>query len=137
MAVSGNKVLITLASPVIYGDAVTVAYTKPASNPLQTTSGGQVASMTARNVTNNVAAINNQPPVVSISSPTKSTAYIAPATITIDAIAFDPDGTVTKVEFYNDNTRLGESTTIPDSFTWKEVPAGTYSITAAATDNKD
>jgi len=136
VAVSGNKVLITLASPVIYGDAVTVAYTKPASNPLQTTSGGQVASMTARNVTNNVAAINNQPPVVSISSPTKSTAYIAPATITIDAIAFDPDGTVTKVEFYNDNTRLGESTTIPYSFTWKEVPAGTYSITAAATDNK-
>ncbi|OQC18148.1 MAG: Pectate lyase L precursor [Firmicutes bacterium ADurb.Bin080] len=136
VAVSGNKVLITLASPVIYGDAVTVAYNKPASNPLQTTSGGQAASMTARNVTNNVAAINNQPPVVSISSPTKSTAYIAPATITIDAIAFDPDGTVTKVEFYNDNTRLGESTTIPYSFTWKEVPAGTYSITAAATDNK-
>ena len=38
VAVSGNKVLITLASPVIYGDAVTVAYNKPASNPLQTTS---------------------------------------------------------------------------------------------------
>ena len=52
--------------------------------------------MTAVNVTNNVAAINNQPPVVSISSPTKSTAYIAPATITIDAIAFDPDGTASQ-----------------------------------------
>ena len=56
MAVSGNKVLLTLASPVIYGDAVTVAYNKPASNPLQTPSGGQAASMTAdRN--NNVAAV--------------------------------------------------------------------------------
>ncbi len=136
VAVSGNKVLLTLASPVIYGDVVSVAYTKPASNPLQTPSGGQAASITARNVTNNVAAVNNQPPVVSISSPTKSTAYIAPATITIDANAFDPDGSVIKVEFYNGNIKLGEITAFPYSFTWKEVQAGTYYITAAATDNK-
>ncbi len=136
VAISGNKVLLTLASPVIYGDVVTVAYTKPASNPLQTASGGVAASISAQNVTNNVAAINNQSPVVSISSPTKSTAFIAPATITIDANASDPDGSVTKVEFYNGTSRLGEITSVPYSYTWKEVPAGTYSITAAATDNK-
>jgi hypothetical protein len=129
-------VLLTLASPVVSGDAVTVAYTKPASNPLQTVSGGQAASIAAQNVTNNVASINNQPPVVSISSPTKSTSFITPATITIDANAFDPDGSVTKVEFYNGSSRLGEITSAPYSYTWKEVPAGTYSITAAATDSK-
>ncbi|MHC1733025.1 MAG: Ig-like domain-containing protein [Bacteroidales bacterium] len=77
----------------------------------------------------------NSPPSVNISSPTKSTAFIAPATITIDASASDSDGTVVKVEFYNGTVKLGERTTTPWSFTWKEVSEGTYSITAAATDN--
>ena len=58
VAISGTKVMLTLASPVVYGDVVTVAYTKPASNPLQTVAGGQAASLTAKNVTNNVAAVN-------------------------------------------------------------------------------
>ena len=38
--------------------SVTVAYTKPATNPLQTAAGGQAASLTAQTVTNKVAAIN-------------------------------------------------------------------------------
>ena len=57
VAISGTKVLLTLSSPVVYGDVVTVAYTKPATNPLQTASGGQAASISAQNVTNNVAAV--------------------------------------------------------------------------------
>src|SRR5659263_53544 len=56
VAVSGDKVLLTLANQVIYGDVITVAYTKPSSNPLQTVAGGQAASITVQNVTNNVAA---------------------------------------------------------------------------------
>ena len=36
VAISGTKVLLTLASPVVYGDAVTIAYTKPTTNQLQT-----------------------------------------------------------------------------------------------------
>jgi len=136
VSVSGTKVLLTLASPVVYGDAVTVAYSKPSSNPLQTPEGGQAASFTAKTVTNNRnAPPPNQPPVISISSPTKSEAFVAPATITIDAVASDADGSVTKVEFYNGTVKLGERTSSPFSFTWKDVPEGTYSITAAATDN--
>ncbi len=56
VAVSGTKVTLTLASPVAYGDAVTVAYTKPATNPLQTPDGAQAETLSARNITNNVAA---------------------------------------------------------------------------------
>ena len=85
----------------------------------------------------NQASPANQPPAVTISSPTKSTSYIAPATIIIEAAASDPDGTLRKVEFYQGTTRLGELTTAPYSFTWKEVPEGTYLITAAATDNQN
>ena len=54
VSISGTKVQITLASAVVYGDIVTVGYTKPATNPLQTAAGGQAESITAQNVTNNV-----------------------------------------------------------------------------------
>jgi uncharacterized repeat protein (TIGR02059 family) len=137
VSVSGNKVSLTLASPVVYGDMVTIAYTKPAMNPLQTSSGSQAASFTAQTVINNSTIPANQPPIINLSSPTKSTSYIAPATITIDAVASDPDGIVSKVEFYQGTVKLGERTSTPYSYTWKEVSAGTYSLTAVATDNKN
>jgi uncharacterized repeat protein (TIGR02059 family) len=54
VAISDKKVQLTLSSPVVKGDVVTVAYTKPVTNPLQTADGLQAASLTAQNVTNNV-----------------------------------------------------------------------------------
>lgn len=56
VVISGTKVLLTLGSPVASGSVVTVAYTKPSSNPLQTTAGGQAATISAQTVTNKVAA---------------------------------------------------------------------------------
>jgi uncharacterized repeat protein (TIGR02059 family) len=53
----GTVVELTLASAVVYGDIVTVAYTKPGSNPIQSTQGVQAASITAQPVNNEVAAI--------------------------------------------------------------------------------
>jgi chitinase len=78
---------------------------------------------------------SNQAPTCSISSPASSTSYSAPATITIQAIATDSDGTIAKVEFYQGSTKLGEDTSSPYSYTWSNVAAGSYSITAKATDN--
>ncbi len=54
VAVSGSKVYLTLSSPIIYSDRLTVAYTKPSTNPLQTPSGGQADSFAAASVANNV-----------------------------------------------------------------------------------
>ena len=54
VSISGTMVQLTLSSAIVYGLIVTVAYMKPATNPLQTASGGQAASITAQNVTNNV-----------------------------------------------------------------------------------
>lgn len=84
-----------------------------------------------------IAVPVNQPPIISIYSPVKSSGFTAPATITIDASASDTDGAVTKVEFYNGTTKLGERVTAPWSFTWKDVSEGSYSITATATDNSN
>lgn len=71
VAISGNKVQLTLASPIIYGDIITVSYTKPASNPLQTISGGIAQVFGASPVSNNCKNINaiKLPPVVVINSP--------------------------------------------------------------------
>lgn len=54
MAISGSKVLLTLASPVSASDVITIAYTKPSTNPLQNTSGGEAESLSTSLVTNNV-----------------------------------------------------------------------------------
>lgn len=67
VAVSGTRVSLTLQGAVAYGDAVTVAYTKPSSNLLQTSAGGQAVSFTAQQVSNKVAKVNNKP-IVSINS---------------------------------------------------------------------
>ena len=136
VAISGTRVQLTLSSPVVYGDIVTVAYTKPSSNPIQTAAGEQAVSFLAKNVTNNVVAVN-KPPSIYLSSPANSSSYMAPATITIDAVASDPDGAVVKVEFYYGTTKLGEVGSSPYSFTWKNVPEGNYKITAVATDNQN
>lgn len=78
----------------------------------------------------------NQAPVVSISSPVSNASYLAPATISINASATDADGTLSKVDFYNGTTLLGTDATAPYSFNWTNVPAGSYFISARATDNE-
>jgi hypothetical protein len=76
----------------------------------------------------------NTPPTISITSQTGQT-LLSPAFVSINTTANDADGSVAKVEFFNGTTKIGESTTAPFSFTWANVAAGSYSITAKATDN--
>lgn len=78
---------------------------------------------------------SNITPTVSITSPSNNSNFTEGATIVITADAADSDGTVTKVEFYNGTTKLGEDTTSPYEYSWQNVSAGSYSITAKATDN--
>ncbi|RAV99462.1 Ig-like domain-containing protein [Pseudochryseolinea flava] len=92
-------------------------------------------SLTATSSTVNVTVSNNAVPSVSISSPSNGATFNAPASITINANASDTDGTISKVEFYNGATKLGEDTTSPYSFAWTGVAAGTYSLAARAIDN--
>jgi hypothetical protein len=76
----------------------------------------------------------NQPPTVTLTQPPNGATFTAPATVSLAATASDSDGTVTKVEFFNGTTKLGEDTTAPYTFTWSGVGGGTYSLTAKATD---
>ena len=77
----------------------------------------------------------NKPPTVSITIPVANASFTAPATITLQAAAADTDGTITQVQFFQNGASLGTVTTAPYTFTWSNVAAGTYSLTAIATDN--
>ncbi|MSQ48441.1 MAG: hypothetical protein EXR78_08705 [Deltaproteobacteria bacterium] len=74
-------------------------------------------------------------PVVRITSPANAATFIAPASVTIQALASDSDGTISKVEFFRGTTKLGEDTSSPYSFAWTNVAAGSYALTARARDN--
>jgi chitinase len=77
----------------------------------------------------------NQAPTVSFASPANNATFTAPASITLTANAADADGTVSKVQFYNGATSIGTATSSPFTFNWSNVAAGTYTLTAVATDN--
>ncbi|MEB0141144.1 MULTISPECIES: Ig-like domain-containing protein [unclassified Undibacterium] len=75
----------------------------------------------------------NEGTVVSLTaSPTNA---VAPATILLNATASDPDGSVAKVDFYNGSNLITSIAQAPYSTPWSNVAAGTYSVTAKATDN--
>ena len=76
----------------------------------------------------------NSAPTATLTQPPNGATYTAPATVTLAATASD-DGAVAKVEFFNGAAKLGEDTTAPYGFTWSGVGAGTYSLTARATDD--
>ncbi|HXJ55162.1 MAG TPA: Ig-like domain-containing protein [Verrucomicrobiae bacterium] len=86
--------------------------------------------------TNSVSIVVNSPPTASLSSPGNGASFVAPANITITAIANDADGSVAKVEFFEGANKLGEDTTSPYSFPWNNVGAGTYTLTVKATDDR-
>ncbi len=54
LAIYDSNVILTLAGSVVYNDVITVSYTSPEINPLQSDSGGQAESIADSPVTNNV-----------------------------------------------------------------------------------
>jgi len=77
----------------------------------------------------------NQPPSVSLTAPASGATFNAPASITLTATASDTDGTIARVDFYAGSTLLGTDSTAPYSFSWTNVVAGSYSLTAVARDS--
>ncbi len=134
VVISGTSVQITLESRIFSGDAVTVSYSKPLSNPIQSGSGAAVASFSSQPVSNNCL---NIAPTSVITSPSVNSTFSASSDITIAANAADIDGAINSVEFYNGSTKIGSSSFAPYSVDWPNVQAGNYTLTAIATDDKN
>jgi len=77
----------------------------------------------------------NLRPSVALTAPNEGANYIKGDTIPLSAAANDPDGSVTQVDFFYNNVWLGVDTTAPYTLTWSNVPKGTHTLTAVATDD--
>ena len=114
---------ISMASTVYVGLAVT------SHNP------GARATATFTSVTARTLDGTNQPPTVAITAPAAGASFTEPATITVTATASDTDGTITKVDFYRGSELVGSDFTNTYTATLTDAPAGTYQLTAVATDS--
>lgn len=81
---------------------------------------------------------SNLAPKVKLIAPKEGALVVVPANIKLTAEASDPDGTLTKVEFYDGATLIGVG--IPAgknlySFDWTNVPPGQRFLTVVATDD--
>jgi hypothetical protein len=83
----------------------------------------------------NITVTGNVAPTVSITSPTNNANFVAPTNVTIQATAADSDGSVTNVEFFVGNTKIGEDNASPYSIIWSNVVIGSLTLTAVAKDN--
>jgi len=81
-----------------------------------------------------VSSSANIAPTVALISPVNNSTYTEGKTIIIAANANDFDGTISQVDFYQNNTLISSDNTAPYSITWNPS-AGNYQLTAKATDN--
>ena len=79
----------------------------------------------------------NVPPTVRITGPTNNANFTAPANVVVTAEAADSDGSVVRVEFFSNGQPAGFDTSAPYSVTLSNLPAGSYSLTARAFDNRN
>lgn len=88
----------------------------------------------------------NQSPKAEIVQPSNGDIFRSGADIKLDVAARDPDGWVTKVEFFANHVKIGEQEMhfiVPPppgqlqhfSMVWSNVPAGSHVLHARATDN--
>jgi glucose/arabinose dehydrogenase/regulation of enolase protein 1 (concanavalin A-like superfamily) len=74
-------------------------------------------------------------PTIALSSPLNGDIFRQPAVLDIVAVATDSDGTVARVEYFADGTRLGQTTASPHRWRWTNAPVGIHALYASATDD--
>src|SRR5688572_15277290 len=76
-------------------------------------------------------------PTVSVTAPAAGALYTAPAALVLQATASASSSgkSITQVEFFAGATPIGTVSAAPYAFSWNNVAAGSYSLTARATDN--
>ncbi len=76
----------------------------------------------------------NAAPAVSITSPAAGATFAAPVNISLSANVTD-DGAVSKVQFFAGGNLVATKNEQPFTASWGNVAAGTYTLTAKATDD--
>jgi hypothetical protein len=86
--------------------------------------------------TNTPSVLSKPMPSISLISPDVDTSFTSPATVALIAKTTNVNSNIVKVEFFSGSNLIGTTNTAPYVFTWLNADAGTYSITAKATDNE-
>lgn len=99
-----------------------------------TDSAGGVTTSAARTLAVNAA---NSAPTVSLTNPVANAIYTLPATVMLTASAngVEINTPITQVEFYQGATLIGRVSAAPYSILWSPTAAGSYGLTAKATDS--
>ncbi|MGH9140040.1 MAG: Ig-like domain-containing protein, partial [Vicinamibacterales bacterium] len=131
---NGSSIGIATAEPyqITWSNVVAGQYSLTAT--ATDASGASTTSATVNILVTNVTPPPNQPPQATLTSPTASMPFTAPASVPLAANATDPDNAVARVEFFAGATSLGALTAPPYQMTWSDAPAGQYALTAVATD---
>ena len=74
-------------------------------------------------------------PVISLTTPLNNSMVIVNTSQSISAISSDPDGTISKVEFFVGSDLVGVDSVFPYSVPWSPVQLGTVAVLAKAIDN--
>ncbi|MBI3878789.1 MAG: tandem-95 repeat protein [Verrucomicrobia bacterium] len=72
------------------------------------------------------------PPEVTLTAPTNGATFTAPANLTLTAAATNFGGLIQRVEFYQDDLKIGEATNAPWSLTVNGVTSGRFRFSARA-----
>lgn len=80
-------------------------------------------------------AVANNPPSLAITNPPPGAVFAAPANVAIQAAATNGSGTVTNVQFLVGSAVLTNETAAPFAATAANLAAGSYPLSAIATDN--
>ena len=102
---------------------------------LQSSTEGVLAFTFTAAAPGSVQVARGEVPVVTLTSPAEGSTYVTPINISLSATASDADGTISKVEFLDNDVVLGEVLNSPYTFAWNNAPGGAHSLAARATDN--
>lgn len=114
------------------------------SFPVTLAEGANAFTLTASDPAGNTASRSltyvyeppNVPPAVAVTSPVSGTSFLAPASFTVTADASDPDGSIVRVDFFSNGLPAGSDSVAPYAAELASLGAGSYVLTAQATDNR-
>jgi len=145
-SVSTDNVAVTLYNiylgTTLIGTSTTASFNVTGLSPSTTYSLTVKAKDAANNLSPASVALSvvtstapGTPPVVTLTAPTINSVFTLPHSLTLTGTATATNATVTKVEFFNGTTKLGEGVSAPYQCAWSPTAAGLINLTARATDS--
>jgi hypothetical protein len=92
----------------------------------------QLGNITISPTNSTTPPVSTTAPVVVMTAPNNNSTYAAPANLSLAATVTPNGHSISKVQFFNGATLLGESLTAPYSLSWNNVGAGNYNLSATA-----